>query len=308
MTVSIFGCGALGSLLAFKLVRSGVDIRVCQRPGAQFDAVQANGITFLDREGNTEIAKCFVVHSLDGLEPSDVVLVLVKAYQTEEAALQIKGNLSPNGIVLTLQNGLGNAETLARELGEDHVSAGTCTYGAHRVGPGIVAWGGDGVIRLGPWKRGRDVFPVEDLLERAGLVVKVEPDPRRALWEKVILNASVNTVSALTRLKNGQILEVPSAVNLMKELAEEGIRAAKLAGEEIDNKSMWELVRSVLYKTAENRTSMLQDVESGRETEVDAIVGTLVEQARSKGETLPRLETVYSLVKCLGFGVEKRLE
>jgi 2-dehydropantoate 2-reductase len=308
MTVSIFGCGALGSLLAFKLVRSGVDIRVCQRPGAQFDAVQANGITFLDREGNTEIAKCSVVHSLDGLEPSDVVLVLVKAYQTEEAALQIKGNLSPNGIVLTLQNGLGNAETLARELGEDHVAAGTCTYGAHRVGPGIVAWGGDGVIRLGPWKRGRDVFPVEDLLERAGLVVKVEPDPRRALWEKVILNASVNTVSALTRLKNGQLLEVPGAVNLMKELAEEGIRAAKLAGEEIDNKSMWELVRSVLYKTAENRTSMLQDVESGRETEVDAIVGTLVEQARSKGETLPRLETVYSLVKCLGFGVEKRLE
>lgn len=302
MTVSIFGCGALGSLLAFKLVRAGIEVRVCQRPGAQFDAVQANGITFLDREGNIEKAKCTVLPSLEGIEPADLVLVLVKAYQTKEAALQIKRHVSPNGIALTLQNGLGNAETLARELGEDHVAAGTCTYGAHRVGPGIVAWGGDGVIRFGPWKRGRDVGPVEGLLARAGLEVKVEPDPRRALWEKVILNASVNTVSALTRLKNGQMLEMPTAVKLMKELAEEGIHAARLAGEEIDNGSMWDLVRSVLCKTAENRTSMLQDVENGRETEVDAIVGTLVEQARSKGETLARLETVYSLVKCLGFG------
>jgi len=304
MKVTIIGCGALGSLLAFKLVRAGVDVLVCQRPGAQFDAIQANGITFLDREGNTVKAKCTVVPALDGLEPAaDLVLVLVKAYQTEEAALSLKGHLPHNGIVLTLQNGLGNAETLARELGEDHVAAGTCTYGAHRVGPGIIAWGGDGMIRFGPWKRGRDVSRVMEILERAGMEVRLEPDPRRALWEKVILNASVNTVSALTRLKNGQMLEMPDAVELMRELAEEGIRAAKLAGEEIDNESLWALVRSVLDKTADNRTSMLQDVENGRETEVDAIVGMLVEQARLRGETLARLETVYALVKCLGFGV-----
>lgn len=308
MKVTIIGCGALGSLLAFKLVRAGVDVCVCQRPGPQFDAIQANGITFLDREGNTVKAKCTVVPALDGLEPAaDLVLVLVKAYQTEEAVLSIKGHLPQNGIVLTLQNGLGNAETLARELGEDHIAAGTCTYGAHRVAPGIIAWGGDGMIRFGPWKRGMDVSRVMEILERAGMEVRLEPDPRRALWEKVILNASVNTVSALTRLKNGQMLEMPNAVELMRELAGEGIRAAKLAGEEIDNESLWALVRSVLDKTADNRTSMLQDVENGRETEVDAIVGMLVEQARLRGETLARLETVYALVKCLGFGVAKRL-
>lgn len=308
MKVTIIGCGALGSLLAFKLVRAGVDVRVCQRPGAQFEALKADGITFLDREGNTEKAKCPVVPSLEGLESADLVLVLVKAYQTEEAALEIKGHLLSNGIVLTLQNGLGNAEILARELGEDHIAAGTCTYGAHRVGPGIIAWGGDGMIRIGPWKRGTDVSPVKALLEGAGMEVRLEPDPRSALWEKVILNASVNTVSALTRLKNGQMLEMPHAVELMRELAEEGITAAKLAGEEIENESMWALVRSVLGKTADNRTSMLQDVENGRETEVDAIVGMLVDQARARGETLPRLETVFALVKCLGIGIGKGTE
>jgi 2-dehydropantoate 2-reductase len=308
MKVTIIGCGALGSLLAFKLVRAGVDVLVCQRPGTQFDALKADGITFLDREGNTEKAQCPVVPSLYGHDSADLVLVLVKAYQTEEAALKIKGHVSGNGLVLTLQNGLGNAETLARELGEDQVAAGTCTYGAHRVGPGIIAWGGDGMIRFGPWKRGKDLTRVMALLKGAGMEVRLETDPRRALWEKVILNASVNTVSALTRLKNGQMLEMPYAVELMKELAKEGIWAAKLAGEEIENESMWALVRSVLVKTADNRTSMLQDVENGRETEVDAIVGMLVEQARVRGETLPRLETVFALVKCLGIGVAKRIE
>lgn len=302
MKVTIIGCGALGGLLAFKLIRAGIDVLLCQRPGTQFDAIRANGINFLDREGNTANAKCTVVSSLDGLEPAGLVLVLVKAYQTEEAALNIKGHVSRNGIALTLQNGLGNAETLARELGEDHVAAGTCTYGAHRVGPGLIAWGGDGTVRLGPWKKGRDLSELVGLLEGAGIETRLEEDPRRALWEKVILNASVNPVSALARLGNGQLLDLPEAMGLVKALVWESVKAAHLAGMEIDAGEMWIRVRSVLEKTANNRTSMLQDVENGRRTEVDAILGTLVEQGRTKGEFLVRLETVYALVKSLEFG------
>jgi len=305
MKVAIVGCGALGSLLAFKLVRAGIDVRVCQRPGKQFDAIRAEGITFVDREGNAEKVKCIVESRLDDLAQADLALVLVKAYQTEDAAIALKGHVPRDGVVLTLQNGLGNAETLARVIGEGHVAAGTCTYGAHRVGPGRIAWGGDGLVRFGPWRPGEDLSRIEALLQKAGIETRLERDPRRALWEKVILNASVNTVSALTRLKNGQILESPEAASLMRELVEEGVRVAHLAGEKIETESMWILVRTVLGKTANNRTSMLQDVENKRETEVDAIVGTLVAKARENGETLARLETVYALVKSLHLGVLK---
>lgn len=305
MKVTIVGCGALGSLLAFKLVRAGIDVRVCQRPGKQFDAIRTEGITFVDREGKAEKVKCIVESRLDDLVQADLAVVLVKAYQTEDAGIALKGHVARDGVVLTLQNGLGNAETLARLIGEGHVAAGTCTYGAHRVGPGRIAWGGDGLVRFGPWRPGEDLSRIEALLQKAGIETRLERDPRRALWEKVILNASVNTVSALTRLKNGQILESPEAVGLMRELVEEGVRAAHLAGEEIETESMWILVRTVLGKTANNRTSMLQDVENNRETEVDAIVGTLVAQARENGETLARLETVYALVKSLHLGVMK---
>lgn len=308
MKVTIVGCGALGSLLAFKLVRAGIDVGVCQRPGKQFDAIRDEGITFIDRDGKAEKVNCMVESGLDDLPLADLVLVLVKAYQTEDAATALKGHVPRKGFVLTLQNGLGNAETLARVIGEEHVAAGTCTYGAHRIGPGRIAWGGDGLVRFGPWKAGEDLSRIEALMQKAGIETRLERDPRRALWEKVILNASVNTVSALTRLKNGQILESPEAVALMRKLVEEGVRAAHLAGEAVETEPMWLLVRTVLGKTANNRTSMLQDVENKRKTEVDAIVGTLVDQARENGETLARLETVYALVKSLHLGVLKRHE
>lgn len=308
MKVAIIGCGALGSFLAFKLIRAGADVLVCQRPGIQYDSLKAQGILFIDREGKHEKVGCRVTSSLDGLGAADFALVLVKAYQTEEAARALEGKVSRRGIVLTLQNGLGNAELLAMAVGEERVAAGTCTYGAHRIGPGTIAWGGDGTVRLGPWKKGRDLSEVVDLLKSAGIETRLEEDPRRALWEKVILNASVNPVSALTRLGNGRILDLPEAVGLVKELVWEGVRAAHLAGEEIDARAMWSLVRSVLEKTANNRTSMLQDVENGRQTEVDAIVGTLVEQGRTKGEVLVRLETVYALVTSIGFEATRKRE
>lgn len=301
MKVTVLGCGALGSLMAFRLVRAGTEVQACQRPGPQLEALKSDGIVFVDQDGKEERARCRVASSLSQLDKADVTLVMVKAYQTEEAALQLSGHLTPCGIALTMQNGLGNAEILASVLGEEKVAAGTCTYGAHRVGPGRVAWGGDGLIRLGPWKKGVDLAFVAALLENSGLKTKLDEDPRKALWEKVILNAAVNTVSALTRLENGVLLGNPDTSGLIDRIVREGVEAAWLSGFRLENESMHSLVMSVLEKTAKNRTSMLQDVENGRRTEIDAIVGTLVEAGRKNGVSLPRLETVYALIRSLSF-------
>lgn len=299
MKVAVFGCGSLGSLLAFKLIRTGAEVRIYQRPGVQYEALKKNGILFIDREGKAERVPCNVTSNADSLEPADLALVLVKAYQTEEVAMVLRGALGDEGVALTLQNGLGNAEILEKELGSERVAAGTCTYGAHRLGPGVIAWGGDGIVRLGPWKVGRDLSEVAFLLDKAGITTRIEANPRKALWEKVILNASVNTVSALTRLRNGHILESPNAVELMRHLVLEGVDAACLAGERIEPEPMWVLVRSVLEKTSNNKTSMLQDIEGNRRTEVDAIVGKLLVEAKKKGRILERLETVYALIKSI---------
>lgn len=299
MKVVVVGCGALGSLLAFKMIKAGIALTVLQRDGVQYEALKAGGILFVDSEGKKERVPCEVVKTLDGLEMAELAIVTVKAYQTEAAAWALRGHLAEDGVALTLQNGLGNAEILAGTFGAERVAAGTCTYGVHRRGPGEIAWGGDGMVRLGPWKAGRDLSPVEALLKKAGIDVRLESDPRRALWEKVILNAAVNPVSALTRLKNGILLESPVARALVFQLVEEGVQAARSAGETVETESMQGLVRSVLEKTAENRTSMLQDIENGRKTEADAILGKLVEIAREKGKELVRTQTVHALIKAI---------
>ncbi len=308
MKVTIVGCGALGSLVAFRLISSGKNVRVFQREGAQLAALKEQGILYKDREGKTERVPCSARSELDGVEPADLAIVLVKAYQTEAASKALKNHLAEGGVALTLQNGLGNAEILAKVLGVEKVAAGTCTYGAHRLAPGKIAWGGDGVLRFGPWGREKDLSAVEALFREAGFEVRPEKDPRRSLWEKVILNASANTVSALTRLRNGQMLASRDAVELMREIVNEGVRGARTAGVEFDSQKMWGEVERVLEKTARNKTSMLQDVESQRKTEVDAIVGSLVKQARHEKEKLVRLETVYALIKSLEKGFESETE
>jgi 2-dehydropantoate 2-reductase len=308
MKVAVFGCGSLGSLMAFKLIRSGADVRIYQRPGVQYEALKANGILFVDREGRAERVSCKVTSKPESLGQADLALVLVKAYQTEEIAGALREALSVDGVALTLQNGLGNAEILEKELGAERVAAGTCTYGSHRLGPGEIAWGGDGIVRFGPWKPCRDLSEVTKTLDEAGIVNRLEPNPRKALWEKVILNASVNTVSALTRLRNGELLVLPHSVELMRHLACEGVEAARLAGEEIEQEVMWNLIRSVLEKTANNKTSMLQDVEAKRRTEAEAIVGRLVTEGRMKGRILERLETVYALIQSIDSSVDESRE
>jgi len=307
MNVIVVGCGALGSLLAFKMVRAKIPVRVLQRKGAQYDALKAGGIRYIDREGRIERVFCEVVPNLDGIESVDLALITVKAYQTEEAASVLRGRLSENGVALTLQNGLGNAEVLEKTLGAERVAAGICTYGSHRRGPGEIAWGGDGMIRFGPWENGVDLSRVAALLKQAGIETVLERDPRQALWEKVILNAAVNPVSALVRTRNGVLLESPETRALVFQLVEEGVQAARCAGEQIETEPMKKLVRSVLEKTANNRTSMLQDVESGRRTEVDAILGRLLGYAREKGNRLIRMETLYALIRAIETASEKGL-
>lgn len=305
MNVLVVGCGALGSLLAFKMVRAKIPVKVLQRQGAQYDALKTGGIRFIDREGRMERVFCEVVPTLDGIEPVDLALVTVKAYQTEEAASVLRGRLSENGVALTLQNGLGNAEILEKTLGAERVAAGICTYGSHRRGPGEIAWGGEGMIRFGPWKAGMDLSWVEALLKQAGMETFLERDPRKALWEKVILNASVNPVSALVRTRNGVLLESPETLALVFQLVEEGVKAAQSAGVEVATEPMKNLVGSVLEKTANNKTSMLQDVESGRRTEIEAILGRLLAYAREKGKELIRMETLYALIRAVEKASEK---
>ncbi len=299
MIVTIAGCGALGSLLATRLIEGGVQVQAFQRKGAQLEALQQKGITIeADRTGTTRNFRLAAVSDDPAdLKPTRLIIVLVKSYSTE-AIYPVQAILERNGVVLTLQNGLGNPEKLVPIFGQARVAAGTATYGAFMIAPGIIGWGGDGYIFLGPWQKGLDMTWVGHFLQEAGLKVNYVADPRPAIWRKLAINAMVNTTAALTRLNNGQILVNALAVEMMKKLGQETVVAAGRAGVPLDFDDIWSMHMENLERTAANRPSMLQDVEAGRQTEIEAISGGVLKYARAE-QDFPYTRSVYTLLKAI---------
>jgi 2-dehydropantoate 2-reductase len=299
MMVTIAGCGALGSLLAARLVAGGERVQVFQRAGAQLEALRERGITVEADRGGIDSNYRLDAVSCDTAElsPSRLIIVLVKSYNSADI-LPVGNLLAADGVVLSLQNGLGNAETLSRCFGEDRVAAGVATYGAYRTAPGVIHWGGDGFITFGPWKRGSDFSWVGARLRRAGLNAAYAEDPRPAIWKKLAINAMVNTSAALTRLNNGELLDSPPALNLMKKLAAETMVAARRAGVDLDFEELWAMHLENLERTAANKPSMLQDVEAGRQTETDAISGGVLGYARDE-EDFPYTRALHALLKAI---------
>jgi len=206
--------------------------------------------------------------------------------------------LEKDGVALTLQNGLGNPEKLYPIFGETKIAAGVVTYGAYKISPGVIRWGGDGFIILGPWKEGMDMAWVGDLLEDAGLNATYVEDPRPAIWKKLAINAMVNTTAALTRMKNGEMLSNPMALEIMKKLGKEAVIAASRAGVLLDFDDIWTMHMENLERTAANKPSMLQDIEAERKTEVEAISGGVLKYSLDDGE-FPYNSSMYALLKAI---------
>lgn len=297
MVVTIAGCGALGCLLGARLIEAGITVQAYQRAGAHQEALRRDGIT-LELEGTTRVYRLArVTHRAADLQPAKLLIVLVKAYQTSELTAA-RDLLAPDGAALTLQNGLGNAEILANLVGENRLAAGITTYGAHRVAPGVIRWGGDGYILSGPWAPDVDLSWTVELLNRANLNATYVADPREPLWKKLAINAMVNPLAALTRQRNGDLRKDAGLLALMEQICRETLTAAERAGVRLDFERLWSMHLENLERTAANRPSMLQDVEAGRRTEIEAISGSILRCARSESE-FPYTRCLYWLLEAM---------
>jgi 2-dehydropantoate 2-reductase len=223
-------------------------------------------------------------------------LVLVKSWQTDRAAHQLAGCLSPDGLALTLQNGLGNREALVERLGGERVALGVTTLGATLVGPGRVRPGGEGVLSLGANER---LAPLANLLQRAGFSVELVTEAEGLLWGKLVINAAINPLTALLRVPNGQLLERPAARTLMAAAAREAADVAAALGLRLTYPDPVAAAESVAHRTARNTSSMLQDVMRGAPTEIDAICGAIVSAGEEWGVPTPVNWILWLLVRAL---------
>ncbi|HEY57453.1 MAG TPA: 2-dehydropantoate 2-reductase [Anaerolineae bacterium] len=291
----IVGTGALATLFAARLRAAGVEMTLLGSWPEGVEALRRHGAR-LWVEGEAE-ARAFSVRV--ATRPEEVgqvrfALVLVKAWQTARAARHLQACLAAEGVALTLQNGLGNVETLAGALGRERVAVGVTTTGATLVAPGVVRPGGEGVIHLGEHPR---LEPVVRWLQRAGFSVEVSPDVQGLIWGKLAVNAAINPLTTLLEVPNGALVANAAARLFLRRAAWEVQAVAGALGVRLPFPDAADAAEEVARRTARNLSSMLQDLRRGAPTEIDAISGAVVRFGRQVGVSTPVNQALWEMVK-----------
>ncbi|GAA0222043.1 ketopantoate reductase family protein [Haladaptatus pallidirubidus] len=290
MEIVVFGAGSLGSLIGGLLAREHRVTFVARDPHAT--EVRESGL----RVGG---AFDFRVHpSATGDERelrANCAIVTVKAFQTETAGRQLA--TGEFDAVLSLQNGMGNEDVLADYL-DCPILAGTASYGAVLTEPGTVECTGVGEIALGAREGGdsETARTIGEAFTTAGIETEIADDMPRRLWEKLAVNAGINPVTALSRVENGTVLS-GDASEIAATAARETARVARADGVELTDEDTVSAVETVASATVSNVSSMHQDVEAGRKTEIEAINGYVVARGERYGVETPVNRTLSGLVK-----------
>lgn len=295
MNIGIIGTGAMACLFAAQLAPVAIPFLVGHWP-EQIRAIRAGGLTLLPLvAGETpQTVPVAAYHTDEPLPVAEVVLVLVKSGQTGNAAAVANRLLSPTGLAFTLQNGLGNVEILAHTLGTDRVNGGSTAQGAVIVRPGVVQHTGNGLTYLADGAGSR---PLADLFNQAGITTHLVPDLAGVIWGKLIVNAAINPLTALLRVPNGFLAQDPIARLWLARIVEETAQVAQANGITLPYADPITRTLEVAQATANNHSSMLQDVQRGVPTENEAINGAIVRYGFKANCPTPLNSRLYQLIQ-----------
>lgn len=294
--ILIVGTGALACLFAAKLSSVGVPVTMLGSWKEGLAALRLYGVTLVESDGRQTAYPVTVLDDCLECDGAKYALVLVKSWQTERAAKQLKKCLSEDGVVLTLQNGLGNREKLEAVLGKARVAVGITTTGATLLSSGRVRPGGEGIISLGEHPR---MNLIQDQLIAAGFNLKMFKNIDTLIWSKLVINAAINPITALLQVSNGSMLKSTSARQLSEDLAKEVAQVAFAQEIKLSFEDPVAAVVEVAERTASNHSSMFQDVQRGAPTEIDAICGEVVKKGKEFGVATLVNYSVWKLISAI---------
>jgi 2-dehydropantoate 2-reductase len=231
---------------------------------------------------------------------SDVLVIFVKSTVTEHAAAEFAPLARKDAIVLTLQNGLGNEAIIRKHFGEARTAAGVTSQGATFLGPGRIRHAGKGPTHIAMADgHGERLQGLARALGDGGFETHVEKDVRGLVWSKLVINVGINALTALTARTNGRLLDSEDIKEIMSDLVREAVTVAKARGIRFTYDDPLATVYDVARKTGANRSSMLQDFDKGRQTEIDFMNGAIVREAQELGIPAPVNATVTRLIRTL---------
>lgn len=297
----------MGSVVGSFLAQAGIDVVLVDISKPIVDAIRSDGLVIVDRAGNERSVQIAATTDPNTVGVVDLLIVFVKCYHTETAVKSALPLLGPDSIVLSLQNGWGNAARISRIVGREKALVGVSYHSATVLGPGRVRHGGEGPTHLGELdgQASERAKKVANLLSAAGLDVQASTEVLKEIWSKLALNAVTLPTSVLTRLTADRLLDSAEMRTTMRDLLHEVIAVAEAQKINLDFDKRWTAITDLLQRLAPGtKGSMFQDVEHKRRTEIDVINGAIVEAGDQYAVSTPYNRAMVNLVKALESGFQ----
>jgi 2-dehydropantoate 2-reductase len=297
--ICIVGCGALGSVFAAHLARmSELEVFAYDVSQEHVRAIRERGLQISGAANLT--VRLSVTSQARDIPACDFGIVATKGPHTRDAITQTAQVFGNSGAVCSVQNGLGNEEIIAEHV--KYVIRGATTMAAHLVGPGHAGFEFYSDLWIGPFEPSGTPYPrVEELatiLKQAGLRVVPLEDARGAQWTKLVFNAAVNPVGALTRLHHGAATRFPPTGELYEALLREGESVARALGISLHGDPR-QMIAEGANAPGKRNVSMLMDVLAARQTEVDFVNGAIADWGEKLGVPVPLNRAIWQLMKGL---------
>jgi len=319
----VVGAGAVGSFYGAMLARAGHRVTLVAR-APHVQAIERNGLQ-LHMAGRVEAVRLAATTDLAAVCEADLVLFCVKSTDTDTVARQIAPLLKADALVLSLQNGVDNAATIARHVRQTVVP--TVVYVATAMPePGVVQHFGRGDLVIGPLQARAmagapllavpDSAPtaaqdsatdqrlqaVVDLFATAGVPVRISPDVMGELWSKLMVNCAYNAISGLSQLPYGQMAALPAIREVQRAVVREVVAVAQADGQHLSLDAAMEAMERIATAMPAQRSSTAQDMARGKPTEIDHLNGFVVRRGTELGIATPVNQTLHALVKLVEAG------
>ncbi|ANR78464.1 2-dehydropantoate 2-reductase [Kosakonia sacchari] len=286
MRITVLGCGALGQLWLTALCKKGHEVQGWLRVPQPFCSVNV-----VDEDGSI-FNESLTANDPEFLARSDLLLVTLKAWQVSDAVKGLAVTLSPSTPVLLIHNGMGTVEELKALA--NPLLIGTTTHAARRDG-NVIVHVASGTTHIGPARQQDGEFSyLADILQDVLPDVAWHNTIRPALWRKLAVNCVINPLTALHDCKNGDLRAFPEEI---QKVTHEVAAVIEREGHHISADDLLSYVNQIIENTAENISSMLQDVRAMRHTECDYITGYLLRRARAHGIAVPENARLYEMIK-----------
>lgn len=300
MKIVIIGAGAMGCLYgAYLSQKNEVIMLDVYKP--QVEAINQNGVTVVEEDGSERVFKNVkAMVSGECKEKSDLVIVFVKSNYAESALRENKALFGESTIVMTLQNGAGNDRKIMQYVPEKNIVIGTSKHNSVNMGGGKIRHSGNGETTIGSnLGTTAALSKIQETLTEAGFIAEISDDIQRIIWSKLFVNLSINTFTAITRSPIGSMIENKYAWDFAEKMICEAVDVAEADGTHFSYREVLNMVHHTCEDAGKGYSSMSQDVMNCRLTEIDAINGAIVQQAKHYNVAAPYNTLIVDLIHAI---------